>query len=119
MKKSKVIVEMDIVSSNATPVWELDDADIDVLRRKLSWDIPQVMGDAPQLSECIGFQIVNFGDSRLPEMIYCPTGIQPTMEIENKGKIEYYTDANSINIWLKEKAKENGLEKYFGSFATF
>ena len=119
MKKSKVIVEMDLANSNARPIWELTDSDIDILRKKLSWDMPQAMEDAPELVGCTGFQIVNYGDKRLPENIYCPSGILPTMRVENNGEVGYYTDVNSINVWLKEKAKKNGFEKYFSDFVQF
>ena len=105
-EKGTVKVELDIFSGEPNPAWPLSEKQVEELKKKMEATSSSDQGEKPPILGYRGFIITNPGKiPSIPERTRIYAGIL-TATVE--GKREYRKDADGIEEWFIEYAREQG-----------
>jgi hypothetical protein len=103
---SRVEVMLDIFSGRPNPRWTLSDEQVNDLQARLRV-LPEAMPFTPPGLGYRGFIVTNpDNDPRLPRRIGAFASV---ITITNAQATNYYQDANNIEEWLIDQARESGF----------
>lgn len=114
--ESKIKAILDIFSGRPNPTWNLSENQIEELKTKIGKFKPAEPKTPPGLGYR-GVELVNIGKiENVPDQIIAYEGV---LAITDKGMTKYYEDANRIEEWLLDQAREQGYGEIIKEFRKY